>query len=303
MGPPPVSGRVVQRTASRELMVKLWHKINQNEIWTRASAVAFYAVLATVPFLGLLLAFLVRLLPDLTHLAGARNDQSYISVGDLENVLQTLFPDEMSQLVKDQIAHIQEQWLEGPPIWLFAFGIGSMLWLSSSLYTAIIDAINRIQGIEETRSIVKVRLMAILMTIIQSVILLTALVLIVLGPEVLWKLGVRSHAVWFGSVARVFVVWIIVLLSFALSFHVAPCARRNWKWISPGSVSGSIAFMAATYLFRVYVQNFANYNKTYGSLGGVMMLAFWFWVSSAVLLLAAQLDQALTEQNERRTHC
>ena len=92
-----------------------------------------------------------------------------------------------------------------------------------------------------------------------------------------------------------FVVLSIVLLSFALSFYVAPDADQRWEWITPGSLVGSFAFLLASLGFRLYVQNLANYDRTYGSLGGVMVLMVWFWISSMVLLSAAQMNKLIED--------
>ena len=83
--------------------------------------------------------------------------------------------------------------------------------------------------------------------------------------------------------------------SFALTFYVGPDADQHWEWITPGSLVGTILFLIVSLLFRVYVQNLANYDKTYGSLGGVMVLLFWFWISSVVMLSAAQMNKVIEE--------
>ncbi len=80
-----------------------------------------------------------------------------------------------------------------------------------------------------------------------------------------------------------------------MTFYVAPDADQSWEWITPGSIAGSILFLGATLLFRIYVHNFANYDKTYGPLGGVMVLLFWFWISSLILLGAAQVNKIIEE--------
>lgn len=87
----------------------------------------------------------------------------------------------------------------------------------------------------------------------------------------------------------------MVLLSFALAFYVAPDADQRWEWISPGSLAGSLMFLGATLLFRVYVHHFANYDKTYGPLGGVMVLLFWFWISALILLGAGQINKIIED--------
>ena len=187
---------------------------------------------------------------------------------------------------------MQTRW---PPIGLLVVSLLTTLWLASSLYTAVIDAMDRIYGVTETRSLVKIRLMAIVMTLIQAAILLGSLVIVLAGPEILHWLGFRGHEVLLGRLFQFAAVWLMVLLSFALTFYIGPDADQKWEWLTPGSLLGSLIFLLFTYLFRLYVANFANYNKTYGSLGGVMVLLFWFWISSLVLLMAGQLNKVIED--------
>ena len=280
----------------RELMHRTWTKINEHEIMTRASAVAFYAMLALVPFLALVLTVVVQLMPDLTG-----HSERVVGIGDmtvdkLRSTLQASFPSEaygvFASQIEDQIKRIQKE----PPVGLLLLGLAITIWLASSLFVAIIDAMNRIYGVAETRSFVKLRLTAIVMTLIQAAILIAALVTIVAWPQILDWIGVRSTAATVLATGMHWsVVLILVLLSFALSFYVGPDADQRWEWITPGSLVGSLVFLALTFGFRLYVQNFANYNKTYGSLGGVMILLFWFWMSSVVLLTAAQINKIIEE--------
>jgi membrane protein len=167
------------------------------------------------------------------------------------------------------------------------------LWTASSLFLAIIDAMNRVYGVIESRSFLKLRLVAVVMTLLQAAILLSAAAAIVAGPEILGWMGIRGNSALIAMIVQWVVVFAMVLFSFALTFYVGPDADQKWEWISPGSVLGSILFLAFTFVFRVYVQNFGSYDKTYGSLGGVMILLLWFWVSSVVLLSAGQLNKVI----------
>jgi membrane protein len=279
----------------REAAIRTWKKIDEHEILTRASAVSFYAMLACVPFLALLLTVLVQLLPDLSGMTGRRTGFVNITVEELEKTLKWMFPREAYKVAEDQIIRLQEQMRNRPPVLLLASSLVVTLWLASSLYTAIIDAMNRIHGVIETRSFFKIRLTAIVMTIVQASILLAALVAIVAGPEILSWLHIRGHAAWLILLLQVVVVIVMVLLSFALTFYIGPDAEQHWEWITPGSLLGTVVFLGFTYLFRLYVQHFTDYNKMYGSLGGVMVLLFWFWISSVVLLSAGQFNKVIED--------
>lgn len=275
----------------RELAVRTWKKIVENEIMTRAAAVAFYAMLALVPFLGLILVLAVQLLPDMTGRSAKAAGIGHLTVDQLEATLRTMFPKEAFEVVKDQIARIQDQ----PPVGLISLGLVITIWLASSLFVAVIDAMNRIYGVVETRPFWKLRLTAIVMTLVQAVILVGSLLVIVAWPQILGWLGLSAPAAALATAVQWVVVILMVLLSFALVFYVGPDAEQKWEWITPGSLVGTVVFLVVTFLFRVYVQNFANYNKTYGSLGGVMVLLFWFWVSSLILLSAGQMNKVIED--------
>jgi len=275
----------------RELLVRTWRAVDENEIQTRAAAISFYAMLALVPFLGLVLTVAIQLLPDLTGASDTPRGIGDITVEQFRSALDQTLPREASDEIERQISRIQSQ----PPVGLISIGLAITLWLSSSLFVAVIDAMNRIYGVRERRGYVKLHLIAIFMTVVQAVILVGSLLLIVAWRYILDWFALGDSAAILATGALYLVVVVMVLLSFALTFYVAPDAEQSWEWITPGSVAGSFLFLGATLLFRVYVHNFANYDKTYGPLGGVMVLLFWFWISSLILLGAGQVNKIIEE--------
>ena len=277
----------------RELAVRTWKKVDENELMTRAAAISFYAMLALVPFLGLVLTMAVQLLPDLTGQNSRASAIGTLTADELDATLESGFPREAYLVVHDQIARLQS--IGRPSFPVLVLGIGVTIWLASSVFLAIIDAMNRISGVTETRSFIKVRLTAIVMTCIQALILLGSLLAIVLWPQVVDWMGLSRPTTVLLTTVQWMVVSLMVLMSFALSFFVGPDAEQSWEWITPGSLLGTLVFLLASFGFRVYVQEFSNYNKTYGSLGGVMVLLFWFWISSLVLLTSAQVNQLIEE--------
>ncbi len=274
----------------RELVVRTWKRINENELMTRASAVAFYAMLAFVPFLALIISLAVQLLPNLNGASGAVGVGN-LTVEELRATLAGLFPAEAYTVVESQIKRLQE----GPPVGLVSISLAIVLWTASSLYLAIIDAMNVIYGVTETRAFWKLRLKAILMTIIQVGILVGSLVMVVAWPLFASWAGLSASTAVVAEILQFLVVFTMVLMSFALTFYVGPDADQSWEWITPGSVIGTAVFLATSYLFRVYIQSFTSYNETYGSLGGVVVLMFWFWISSLVLLAAGQVNKIIEQ--------
>ncbi len=282
----------------REFVARTWRTMNDHEVMTRASAVAFYAMLAAVPFLGIVLLLIVQLLPDLSRHVGA-NGMGDRTLGELEATLGELFPRDVTQIVKDQIVRIQQE----PPVGLLSIGLLILLWSSSTLYTAIIDAMNRIAGVRERRSYVRIRLMATLMAVVEATILVGSLVAIVGWSWILRKLGVSSTpAQILATVALWIGLFVMVLLSFAVTFYIGPDAEQRWEWITPGSLFGTAGFLAGSLAFRFYIEKFTHYDKMYGSLGGVMVLMFWFWISCLVLLVAAQMNQVIEDASPLGRH-
>jgi membrane protein len=272
--------------------------MNDHEVMTRASAVAFYAMLAAVPFLGIVLLLIVQLLPDLTRHVGA-DGMGDRTLQQLEATLAELFPQDITKIVEDQIVRIQEE----PPVGLLSVGVLILLWSASTLYTAIIDAMNRIAGVKDRRSYVKIRLVATLMAIVEATILVGSLVAIVGWSWILRKLGLSSTpAQVLATVALWISLFVMVLLSFAVTFYVGPDADQRWEWITPGSAFGTVGFLAGSLAFRYYIEKFTHYDKTYGSLGGVMVLMFWFWISCLVLLVSAQMNQVIEDASPLGRH-
>ena len=275
----------------RELAIRTWWAADEHEIQTRAAAISFYAMLAMVPFIGVVLALAIQLLPDLTGWAKKADGLSNTTVEQLKATLEHTLPPEASKQIEEEITAIQQR----PPVGLISIGLVITLWLASSLFVAVIDAMNRIYGVKERRGFFKLRLIAIFMTVVQAVILVGSLLAIVGWRYVLDRLKLGDSAAVLATGALYGVVLVMVLLSFALTFFVAPDADQGWEWITPGSIAGSFLFLGSTLLFRVYVHNFANYDKTYGPLGGVMVLLFWFWISGLILLGSAQVNKIIEE--------
>ncbi len=274
-----------------ELAKRTWRSIDDHEIQTRAAGVAFYAMLALVPFIGLILTLAVQLLPDLSGVAGVSRGIGDQTLEQFRSTLDEALPPEASKQIEAEIVHLQHE----PPVGIISFGILITLWLSSSIFLAVIDAMNRIYGVKERRGFIKLRLLAIAMTIVQAGILIASLVAIVASQYLFSKLHLGATGSVLATIALYASVFFMVLISFGLTIYVAPDAHTSWEWITPGSLLGTCLFIGVTLLFRVYVHNFANYDKTYGPLGGVMVLLFWFWISALVLLASAQMNKVIEE--------
>ena len=275
----------------RQLAVETRRRMEGHDAMIWAAAIAFYALFATVPLLALFLLVTVLRLPDLTGAGGRTSGLGDLTVDQLDATLKSLFPYEAYVLVRDQIGRIQAE----PPVGLVSVAVVVALWVVSSLSLTVIDALNRTFGVAENRSFLRLRFTALALTLLLSSVLLGSLVAIAAWPQILRALGLHpdSPVAWLATIIQWVVVFLTVLPSLALTFNVGPAARQRWVWITPGILAGSIAFLAFSALFRVYVEYYGSYDRAYGSLGGIMVLLFWYWVVGMVLLGAAEMDRAV----------
>ncbi len=252
----------------------------EHEILTRCAAIAFYAMLAFVPLLAVLLAMSVQFYYLSSFLPPELRWVEVQTINELQHSLSTMFPEDAYDVVQAQI----ERMRVAHPVTVLSLGSILSLWVASSLFMAVMDALNRIYGVREQRRYWRRRLISMLMTLIQSVFVLGCLASIVAWPQFIASLGLGGFASFSLSFLHLAAAFVITLVSFALTFQIGPPSKQRIFWITPGSLFGAVIFMAISLGFRVYVQNFGAYDRVYGSLGGVMVLLLWFWLTSAVVL-------------------
>jgi membrane protein len=270
---------------------RTWAKIIEHEIVTRAAAAAYYGLLALVPFLALLVTLAAQLAPKISGPSGTQAAIGTMTVDEFRDALHGFLPNAAYEVVAAEIAWVQEK----PPVGMISIGLAVSLWLSSSLFGALMDALNRIYRVPETRSYLNRTLAAIGLTFLQAVILLGTLVLIVVGPHLPAWLAWGGPPGIGARVGRWAIATLGVLFSFDVTFCVGPNVRRPWKWVTPGSALGTVVLLASGVLLRVYVECIANYGRTYGALAGVMLLAFWFWIAALILLISALVNKIIEE--------
>jgi membrane protein len=275
------------RLTALGLLKQTWLFVNEHEVMTRASAIAFTAITASVPLLAMVLLVLLQILPDVTTFVPENTSLGALMLNQMLETLQAMFPPEAYKVVEEQIARMQE----APPVGLMSIGLVITIWCASAVFRGVIDAINRVYGITEQRPLWRVWLLSIWMTFIQTAILLGALLFIIAWPLVTAKLGIAGGSWLLTEGVRWFVVFSVIMLSFALAFHMGPDVPQRHRWVTPGAFVGTLLFLASCYGLKMYVQNFAHYDKTYGSLGGVMTLLLWYYVNSLVFLVAAEINR------------
>jgi membrane protein len=177
----------------------------------------------------------------------------------------------------------------------FAFGLAAALWSASAYVGAFIRASNVIYETSEARPFWKLRPLQIAITLTMIVTMaLLAVGLVLTGPVVAaiaGPVGVGSTAVDVWNVARWPAMAAIFVFMVDVLFYAAPDAgQRGFRWVTPGAVVAIVVWAIASAAFAFYVANFGSYDKTYGTLGGLVVLLLWFWITNLAILFGHELN-------------
>jgi membrane protein len=178
------------------------------------------------------------------------------------------------------------------------FGILVAFWSASGYIAAFMRASNSVYDVPEGRPIWKTLPIRVGVTAVVGLMLIASAVIVVftgtLAEVVGKKLGFGGVAVTVWSIAKWPVLIILVSLMFAILYWASPNAKTGgFRWVSPGGIFAVVLWLIASGAFAIYLGNFANYDKTYGTLGGVIAFLVWLWISNIAILLGAELDAEL----------
>lgn len=263
--------------------------LSRHEILSRASAIAFCAMLAFIPLITLALTVGAHLLPSLgaTAVDGGGGSTLGLTAQEIAVFLNSIFPADAAKLVIEQIARIQSE----PPLAVLSVTLFLALWTSSGLCSEIFNALNRILEVRETRPFWRVKLLAMGIVVLELLLITALAAVFVVSPEH-WPDWGKVHWIVVGAkVLRWLILFGLIYLAFAIVFHFGPDSKSESHWVTPGAFLGAVICLVTMYGFRIYLEHFATYSAAYGSLGGVMLLMFWMWLMSLVLLIAAELNK------------
>jgi len=263
-----------------ELGKRVVSEVQRDNCLGHAAQLSFYFLLALFPFLLFLTALLAYVpIPNL--------------MDKIFSLMGSIVPGEAVSLVQDNVQYIVTQQRGG----LLSFGIAMALWSSSSALTAVMDTLNRAYDVEEGRPFWKVRGLAILLTITISILIVTAMGLLVFGPYLgnwvaeQFGLGSVFQVVW--NLLRWVVIVAFLVLAMALIYYIAPDVEQEWKWLTPGSIFSVLAIIGLSLAFSYYVENFGSYNKTYGSIGAVIVLLLWMYLAGFLILVGGEINSEI----------
>ena len=211
----------------------------------------------------------------------------------LTEIITEIGPESAAETFKGPIKSITEN--SGTAGFAFVLGLLASLWSASGYTGAFMRASNVIYETPEGRPFWKLRPLQILVTLAMIVMLtLLAVSLVLTGPiveAVAGPLGIGQTAVDIWDIAKWPVMVAVFLAMIAVLYYASPNAKlRGFKWVTPGSLVAIVVWIVASALFAFYVSNFGSYDKTYGTLGGLIALLVWFWISNLAILFGHQLN-------------
>ena len=279
---PPDSPGDLPRGSQLAAMKRVTAEFKHNNLTVLAAALTYYGVLAAVPGLIILFAILGLVGKDTTH--------------QLVKQVQSVAPGSSAHFVRTLITQAQSNKTEATVGAVAALLVA--LWSASSYVGAFRRASNIIYHMGEGRPIWKTVPIRIGVTIVAVVVLVvSAVIVVVSGPiakQVGDAIGAGGTTVLIWNIVKWPVLLLLVSLLLAVLFWASPNAKQGGiKWISPGGVIATIGWLVVSALFAVYVVNFSSYNKTYGSLAGVVIFLVWLWLTNIALLFGAEVNAEL----------
>jgi membrane protein len=272
-----------------ETLKRTISEVRDDNLTDWAAALTYYAVLALFPGLIVLVAIL--------GLAGQHPE----TTNALLDIVRDVGPASAVDTFRGPIESVVKS--SGGAGALLGLGLLAAVWSASGYIGAFTRACNAIYEVEEGRPFWKLRPLQIAITIAMVLLLaLVAVSIVVTGPlaeSVGNVIGLGDTTVTIWDIAKWPVIVVIVMGMFTVLYYIAPNVRQpRLRWVTPGGVIAVLAWLVASLGFGLYVANFGSYDKTYGSLGGVVIFLVWLWLSNLAILFGAEFDAELERSRQ-----
>ncbi|PYU35955.1 MAG: ribonuclease BN [Acidobacteria bacterium] len=259
----------------RDVARRTWAEILEDDVFGRAAQLAYYFFLALFPFLIFVIASL-----------------SVFGFADRGRVLLFQFvagalPPSAFELIDRTFSEIIHS--SGPL--KMSFGIVASLWSASMGMNAVMDTLNAAYKVKENRSLFKQYAVATGLTLGIALLLVISVVIVLAGDKIAHALSPGNILAITWKVAQWPLALALILLAFAITFYFAPdLPNRQWHWVTPGAIAGVILWLVVSIGLRIYLHFLGTYSVGYGSLGAVIVLLLWFYLSGIAVLSGAVIN-------------
>jgi membrane protein len=275
------------RLAWTEFALLFYSAIGQHRAVSIAGGVTFFVLLAIFPAIAALVSIYEIFSDPGTIRSHVEDLSSFLPGGAIE-------------IIGDQLGRVAS----GGKTTLgatFIFTLGLSVWSANAGIKAVFDALNIVYDAHERRGLIKLNAISLAFTVAALLVMLVAVATVVVLPVALNYAGLETTGGMILKVARWPALYAIVVLALAFIYRFGPDRERaRWHWITWGSATAALLWIAASILFSWYAANFGAYNKTYGSLGAAVGFMTWIWISCMVILAGAEID-AVPERVDRGT--
>lgn len=267
-------------SALKDAAAAVYKDISCNHTFAIAAGLAYYFFLSIFP---LLIFFAAAL--------------AYVPIPNMFNAILDLMAKFVPADAMGLVRMIIKGVLEPPHGGLLSFGIFATLWAATGGFSAMIEALNIAYEVPETRPYWRTRLLAVGLALLVGSLVVLALAVSLLGPRFGDWLARHGHVGPVFAFVWPTMRWIVVLSSVVFAVEMlyfwAPNVKQKFVCTLPGSILGVSVWIAASFGLGIYIREFANYNATYGTLGGVIALMLWFYLSAVAILLGAEINSKL----------
>ncbi len=263
-----------------EVLKRTWKEADEDDVFGRSAQLGYYFFLALFPILICVIAVLGVLAGKDAHVQEAVFD-----------FLASVLPWSASTLIQKTLTEVDQ----AHAISKLSGGLIFSLWSASAGMSAIMDTLNAAYQVQEHRSFIKRNAIAVGLTLAVAILLIAAVAIVLAGGPTAeaFSGGIVKMAI---KIAQWPVAIALVLLGFALVYFFAPDVKdQKWHWITPGAVAGVALWLTVSFALKIYLHFFDRYSATYGSLGAVIVLLLWFYVSGASLLFGAEMNSVIED--------
>jgi membrane protein len=280
--------RDIPKAGWKDILKRTKKETSRDYMSLVAGGVAFYGLLAIFPALAAVVSIWGLVADPATveqQLSGAMG----------------FLPPQAAEILRSQLQGVAGQSGAGLGLGV-AIGILGALWSAAKGTKALMQGLNIAYDEEERRGFLKLNAIALALTFGAMLFAIVTLGLIAVLPAVLNVMNISGTIATAITLLKWPVLLAVIVVGLAVLYRYAPSRDQpEWRWVSWGAGVGTALWLVGSIAFSVYVQNFGNYDKTYGSVGAIVVLMMWFWLTAYSILLGAELNAEMEHQTKRDT--